>query len=284
MIKRLAFMVLGLLAIASVACTPKNEGGPSGKLFIIGGGERSDALIEKMLQTADLQPKDTVFILPMASSIPDTTTLYIKRQILKQGAYAVESHNFTREEAIRAKKQIARVARAKLIYIPGGDQNRFMDVVGDTPLYKALHEAYQGGATLAGTSAGAAVMSAIMLTGEQKLNVDNGNDVLWKDNIETRQGLGFLSSDIIDQHFIKRSRFNRLLSVVADHPDKQGIGIDESTAIICHQTWAQVVGEGQVVVLSAPTALDHTAEHLISFEHINFSVFTAGDRFELFSK
>lgn len=282
--KRLNFILLCLLTVFSLACTPKSEGDKSGKLFIIGGGERSDALVKKMLQTADLQPKDTVFILPMASSIPDTTTLYIRRQILKQGAYTVHSHNFTREEAKTAKGQIASVSKAKLIYIPGGDQNRFMEVVGDTPLQEALHKAYENGATLAGTSAGAAVMSAIMLTGAQKINSDKEFDVIWKGNIETDKGLGFLQSDIIDQHFIKRSRFNRLLSVIADHPDKQGIGIDESTAIVCHKGWAQVVGEGQVVVLSTPTALENTAEHLISFKHMKLSVLTAGDRFELFSK
>lgn len=278
-------ILLFLLTILSWACTPQKPADSSGKLFIIGGGDRSAALVEKMIQTADLGQGDYVFILPMASAIPDTTTKDISDQILMQGDYDIRSHNFTRAEAQHQKELIAAVSKARLIYIPGGDQNRFMDVVLDTPLYEALHQAYRQGATIAGTSAGAAVMSEIMLTGEQTANPDKDRfNVLWRNNMATASGLGFLQEDIIDQHFVRRSRFSRLIALLADYPNKQGIGIDERTAIICHNNQAEVVGEGQVVVLSAPKGLNAAEEQLIRFEDLKFSLLKEGDRFELLTK
>lgn len=281
--KQLKLILLALLLVGGLACTPQLE--TQGKLFIIGGGERSEALIERMMETAEMEAEDYVFVLPMASSIPDTTTNYISDQILAVGDYVIKAHNFTREEAENEKELTEEVSRARLIYIPGGDQNRFMAAVLNTPLYEAIHRAYQNGATIAGTSAGAAVMSEVMLTGEQKLDKTKGGvQVIWKDNIATSVGLGFLQTDIIDQHFIKRSRFNRLISVLMDHPDKQAIGIDESTAIICVGNQAEVVGEGQVVVLSGPEETMEKTDPLISFKNLRFSLLREGDQFDLFSR
>ncbi len=274
-----------LIFLSYLGCTQFTNNNNKGKLFIIGGGDRSDALIQKMMEVADLGSEDYVFILPMASSIPDTTTFYIKQQILKQGNYEVRSHKFSHEEARQNEKLIQEVEKAKLIYIPGGDQNRFMKVVRGTQLFEALQKAYQTGSTIAGTSAGAAVMSKIMLTGKQLKNTDGrGFDVLWKDNIETQEGLGFLKKDIIDQHFIKRSRFNRLISVLADFPDKQAIGIDESTAIICFNGQAEVVGDSQVVVLSSFEGLDKNDKDHFGFKNVKFALYKAGDKFKLFTQ
>lgn len=274
---------LMLFSLIGLSCASEKSRNGDGKLFIIGGGERSPALVGKMMDTAEMNPEDYVFVLPMASSIPDTTALYISEQIREHGNFEIKSHNFSREDAAK-DDLIQQVLGARLIYIPGGDQNRFMQMVADTPLFDAIHTAYQNGATIAGTSAGAAVMSKIMLTGEQKLNSnEDGVDVLWKDNIDTGQGLGFLDADIIDQHFIRRSRFNRLISLVVDYPDKQGIGIDEGTAIICHKNKAEVVGDGQVVVVSRPEDVSRGTGHLFSFEDLSFSLYKDGDSFSLFS-
>src|SRR5690606_2849352 len=107
--------------------------------------------------------------------------------------------------------------KAKLIYITGGDQNRFMEIVRDTPLHETIKEAYSGGSTIAGTSAGAAVMSRIMITGDQKTVQDYGDfEKIWFDNVVTQEGLSLLENVVIDQHFIVRSRYNRLISVLAE--------------------------------------------------------------------
>lgn len=277
---RLIFLFL--IGLIIVSCQEQQS--EKGKLFIIGGGDRPASLIDAMIETADLQTEDYVVVLPMASAIPDTTFHYIKKDINSKKDYNVIAFNFNREEAENQTAWIDSVKQAKLIYITGGDQNKFMDVVADSPLFDAIHHAYAEGATIAGTSAGAAVMSKIMITGETKISPnEDGFNVVWSDNVKTSTGLGFLNEDIIDQHFIRRNRYNRLLTLLSMYPSKQGIGIDESTAIICSNGKAKVVGDGQVVVLSSPKNLSDTSKKLVTFEDVKFSLLSAGDSFDLFT-
>src|SRR6476659_4713664 len=112
-----------------------------------------------------------------------------------------------------------------------------MNVVLNTPIQAAIQKAYHDGATVAGTSAGAAMMSYYMLTGNQLLGdttYESTFPKLWNNNIEIKEGLGLLDSAIIDQHFIARSRYNRMLTAIAKYPTLPCIGIDEGTAIIVH--------------------------------------------------
>ena len=91
-----------------------------------------------------------------------------------------------------------------------------------------------------------------------------------------------LDSVIIDQHFIVRSRYNRLLSALAKFPDHICIGIDESTAIIVDKNTVMVTGEGQVVKLCCPKALPtKKSNSLIKFHDALLSIYTAGDSFKL---
>ena len=158
-----------------------------------------------------------------------------------------------------------------------------MSVVLNTPIYTAIHNAYRQGATIAGTSAGAAVMSKYMITGNQLIGdttYQSTFDQLRKDNIEFSQGLGLLDSIIIDQHFIVRSRYNRLLSALYAFPAFTCIGIDESTAIVFHQYKITIAGIGQVIVFS--NMENKTAVNgLIKFSDIHLRVFTAGDSFKI---
>lgn len=93
--------------------------------------------------------------------------------------------------------------------------------------------------------------------------------------------MGFITKAIIDQHFIKRSRYNRLLGLLGDHPEKTLIGIDESTAIIVKKNRAEVVGESQVVVVSRPKKLKVFSTDKIAFKNARLSLFSAGDQFKI---
>src|SRR5699024_3316390 len=138
------------------------------------------------------------------------------------------------------------VENPKLIYIIGGSQRRFMEVVYDTPVYEAIHQAFKQGTTISGTSAGGAVMSEVMEIGHHIEDMKTYNIKSIKyDHVRTIDGLGLLPPRTIrDQHFIKRGRFNRLISVLADYPTYECLGIDESTAVLYHDGKAEVVGEG----------------------------------------
>lgn len=255
-------------------------GQTKGKLFIIGGGTRSAELIQNMVQTADFRTDDYIVILPMATGEPEETIASISSQL---GAYTknkIVSFNFNKEQADHKANWIDSVMNARLIYVTGGDQNKFMDVVRGTKLFTALHHAYQSGATIAGTSAGAAIMSHVMITGEQKADSGTIKSVA-KENIVTSTGMGFLQSAIIDQHFIIRSRYNRLLSVLVDYPTKTLIGVDEGTAIIVKGKDVNVVGDSQVVVVSKPKNIKVNKNGKVSFQQANLSLFTQGENFKL---
>lgn len=264
------------LLITSLLSFSQNKG----SLFIIGGGDRSPALVKQMVETARLKPSDYIVVLPMATSIPEESVAYISGQLSAVCNNKITSFNFTKAQADNQHAWIDSVKNARFIFITGGDQNKFMDVVRDTKLYEALHQAYRNGATISGTSAGAAVMSQIMITGEEKGKSDKDSFREIKSNsVITSTGMGFLTSAIIDQHFIIRSRYNRLLSALADHPDKTLIGIDEATAIIVTGKKVTVAGESQVVVVSQPKQLKKGNK--VTFKNAALSLYSAGESFEL---
>src|SRR5258706_2725537 len=209
---------------------------PKGNLFMIGGGNRSSQLIQTLIFTAKLSDKDYIVVLTMATQEPDTAFYYIKIQLEKACRNTIANFNFTKKDTSNTK-WIDSLQHAKLIFITGGDQSRFMNIVLHNPIQQAILKAYNNGATVAGTSAGAALMSSHMITGNHLLGDTTYHETfteLRNDNIEIKDGLGLLTSAIIDQHFIVRSRYNRLLSALAKYPNLSCIGIDEATAIIVH--------------------------------------------------
>lgn len=256
---------------------------PKGKLFIIGGGDRSDALMQQVLNVADLAKKDYIVVLPMSSEEPDSSFIFFKTQMAKLTSNPIVMLNFNKETA-QNKLLTDSLQKAKLIYISGGDQVRFMNVAQNTPIKKAIQNAYKNGSTISGTSAGAAVMSEKMITGNQKLQKEYSGtfDNIRYDNLETSEGLGLLKTAIIDQHFLKRNRYNRLLSALVEFPTLTGIGIDESTAIIVRNNQIEVAGESEVIVVKNPKGILKTKKNnLISIENLQMSIYTAGQKFNI---
>ena len=165
MIKKISSTAALFIAVCFFA-TAQNNSSAKGNLFIIGGGDRTDGLVKSLLQTAGLSSKDYIAILPMSSAEPDSSYFYIKSDLEKWCSNYIAFLNFTRAQT-SDKTRLDSVKNAKLIFITGGDQERFMKVVLHTPLYNVIHEAYENGSTISGTSAGAAVMSKYMVTGNQ---------------------------------------------------------------------------------------------------------------------
>ena len=253
-----------------------------GKLFIIGGGHRPPSLMKALVAASALKQEDYVVVLPMSSASPDTGYYYFKADLESVCTNPIVNFNFTGEK-VNDKNWLDSLIKAKLIFITGGDQDRFMKTVLNTPVYKAIHTAYQNGATIAGTSAGAAVMSQHMITGNELTDTTYRATFrkVVDDNIEIKPGLGLLSTAVIDQHFIVRSRYNRLLSALAKFPTLTCIGIDEETAIIVQGNNVEVAGVRQVVVMRKPEQLAITAGGLIKLKEMQFSIYTNGDRFKI---
>ncbi|PUV22089.1 cyanophycinase [Sphingobacterium athyrii] len=273
------------IIVVAVLCSfasQKSKISPKGTLFIIGGGHKDEHLMGALVQVAQLSSKDYIMILPMASTLPEESVEDMVKQLKEVTKNKVTGINFSKSDA-ENKRLVDSVRRAKLIYITGGDQNRFMSIVEHTALFDAIHAAYQQGACIAGTSAGAAIMSETMITGNQLKDSTYRPTFnrLEHKNLETAKGLGLIKSAIIDQHFVKRSRYNRLFTALAEFPDKTCIGIDEGTAIIVRQNTIKVVGESQVIVAKNPRGLKKKSNGLITWDNLTLSAYDEGKMFKL---
>ena len=259
-----------------------------GHLFIIGGGRQPAEMMNRFIELAGGTNQARIIVLPMASEDAAGSGAEQAAEFKSHGAANVESVVLTREEATN-HLSAARLDGATAVYFTGGDQSRLAAVLVNSPVHRKLKELYARGAVIGGTSAGAAIMSQVMITGEELLNDDKTNafKFIKKHNIETAAGFGFMTNAVIDQHFIKRRRLNRLFSVVLEHPQLVGIGIDESTAIIVNPDGTfEVLGESAVMVIDPRRAANIRADQRgnLSARDIKTHVLVAGDRFDLTSR
>lgn len=258
-----------------------------GTLFIIGGGSRPDYMINKMIELAGGKNAKIV-IIPNASGAPIETAVYQMKQFMDAGCNNVD-FIISDEETIDADSNLAKLDNVSLIFFSGGDQNRLTRDLLSSKILIKINKIFNEGGVICGTSAGAAVMSEVMITGEELINDDSSRVFISieKNNIETSKGFSFIKSAIIDQHFIKRKRNNRLISTVLENPKLLGIGIDESTAIIVHPANTfEVIGENQVVVYDASNSenISTGKNNILSASDIKMHILKQGEKFDLVKK
>ncbi len=261
-----------LLALSgTVSAAP----GPKGTLVIVGGGGMPREIQEAFFKAAGGRG-GVVGVIPTSTSDPVGALKEWKADLEAAGLTCVPLDVRTREDASRPEI-LAQARRCTGFWFTGGDQNRVGDKIVGTPLQALVRERYEAGAGIGGTSAGAAIMSRIMLTGDDR----HGKEALSEFGVgayQTREGMGFLPAGIIiDQHFLRRSRQNRLFSLVMAHPDHLGLGIDEATALVVKDGVATVVGERSVMVFD-PAGMKGKGD---TFQDLRIHVLRAGQALEL---
>jgi len=214
---------------------------PKGTLVIAGGGKLPSTIYEAFVTAAGGKGA-RIAVLPAASGVPQEAAQSMVATLEKLGAVPVVVAPQHRGEA-EAAAQWDSVKTCTGFWFTGGDQNRIVEKIGGTSLHRLIMDKFKAGACVGGTSAGAAIMSRIMIVGTDELSETAPG------TYKTRDGLGFLPGCIVDQHFLRRSRHNRLLSLVMDHPDHLALGIDEETALVVQQDFAKVIGNRRVLVL-----------------------------------
>lgn len=264
----LAWLV-GAVALGGCASTPASP--RPGALVIVGGGGTTPPICARALALAR-GSESRVVVLPQASSV-DNRGEESAQMWREAGAAQAQVVEFTDVPAARAA-----LGAADLVWIGGGDQSRFMKEAREAGMLEFLVERHRAGVVFGGTSAGAAVMSLKMITGEPA----NAPEKLAPGSVELTHGLGLFSSAIVDQHFVVRRRNNRLLSAVLANPGEMGFGIDERTALIVLPERFEVVGEGPVVVFDArraSVAPAHTGS-VWSARGVELNVLRDGDSLE----
>ena len=161
---------------------------------------------------------------------------------------------------------VAEVRTCSGFFFTGGSQSRIVDVFlpgGDTTeAYRALWQRWQEGAVVSGSSAGAAMMSRVMIAGGSSADaVTHGVRLPDGDGVRIREGMGFFESGMLDQHFLARGRIGRILvSVLQEDSPQIGLGIDENTALVVDGDSAWVVGASGVVVVDG-RSVQRTGPH-----------------------
>ncbi len=257
-----------------------------GTLYVVGGGPQPPELVQEFVDLAGGRSA-RILVMAMASAAGATSGEEKAAQLRGLGA---EARNvwITRTEALM-DSIAALVGEATAIWFGGGDQSRLMDVLRGTPTERAIQEGYATrGLVVGGTSAGAAVMSRVMITGNERnpggTRPDSTLDwgVIARGNVETVPGLALLPDAIVDQHFLRRRRHNRLMSLVLEREPWLGVGIDESTALIVEPdgTW-RVSGASVVVIYDARGAeRSGPAEQVLGGTGMRVHVLPKGGRWD----
>ena len=234
----------GLLALALTLAGSSLDAGE--RLVVIGGGDRPQEALSRFVEWAGGPAGSRILVVAWATEEPKESFESLRVELAPFQPEAVEAAPPRPLTEAGKTVFLGQLRRATGVFFTGGDQGRIMDVLRDADLIGVLRQRYKAGVVFGGTSAGAAIMSERMITGEGDFTVIDPAKV------EVRPGLGLLPGVIIDQHFIKRQRQNRLFGLILAHPEERGLGIDEGTAILVEDgRKALVVGASQVMLVDA---------------------------------
>ena len=275
-------VVGGVLVMAPARAVAQR---PRGHLFIVGGGTQSDSLVARFVELAGGRGHARIAVVPMASGEAQASGDEKAAQLRDFGADAFVLL-VTRAQAESAATA-HRLDDVTGVWFTGGDQMRLAPILQGTATLRAMQARYRAGAVVGGTSAGAAVLSDSMLTGNQHPPGDTlgyyGDEypTIARGVIEIVPGLGFVSGVIVDQHFVRRERSNRLLAVVLERPTLLGAGIDESTALEIgpDEVWT-VRGAGAVVVYDARRARLTASGRPLGAVDVRLHLLPAGTTFD----
>ncbi|MDX2239764.1 MAG: cyanophycinase [Leptolyngbyaceae cyanobacterium bins.302] len=223
-----------------------------------------------------------IAIIPSASREPAVIGERYREIFTEMGAKQIEILDIRDRDQCEDLLMQTYVENCTGVFMTGGDQLRLCGLLADTPLMNMVRQrAQRGEITLAGTSAGAAVMGHFMIAGGGSGESPN------RSLVDMTTGLGIIPELVVDQHFHNRNRMARLMSAIAAHADRLGVGIDEDTcAVFEGDGILQVIGKGSVTIID-PEAMIHTnhasanATDPLSISNLRLHLLVHGDQFDL---
>jgi cyanophycinase len=258
-----------------------STGVPKGSLILVGGGEDRKGEMRILREVAGRAKGGRLAVITAASAEPREMYALYKRIFNQLGVKDVMHVPIEDRDAAFDPAVADMLKGARVIFFSGGDQVRITSRLGGSLLCDTIRKGYEGGVTLAGTSAGTSCMSETMLvggSGEESHKV--GAALLMA------PGLGLMTNVIIDQHFAERGRIGRLLGAVAQNPRILGVGIDEDTAIIVKDGRFRVFGSGAVYVIDAisesyTNVSEEEPDRTMSIFDVRLHILAANDSFDL---
>jgi cyanophycinase len=213
---------------------------PKGTLIIGGGGGMPMEVWKRFIELAG-GPEALIVVVPTANEDPVPADPSEARALRKAGATNVKIFHTRKRSDADSPEFTAVLKEAKGIWFTGGRQWHFVDSYQDTLAERLFHDVLRRGGVIGGSSAGASIQSEYMPRGHPL-----GNLVMMAEGYE--RGLGFLPGVAVDQHFFRRKRTQDMTELVTAYPQLLGIGIDEGTVIVVHDSVMEVVGQSKVAV------------------------------------
>lgn len=256
-----------------------------GFIIPIGGGEdrvKERQIHRRFVELAGGRGADIV-VIPTASELETTGEEYL-RIFRDLGAATVDFLPITQRADCDNPRHLEMLDKASGIFLTGGNQLRLSTILGGTGVAQRIRKRNAAGAAVAGTSAGASIMSEHMIAG------GDSNSIPAEGAVSLAPGLGLTNAVIIDQHFTQRNRLGRLLAASSYNPFLIGLGIDEDTAAFIGPDGVfEVVGSGTVTVVDA-SGLTHSSMweartgQALSLLGLNVDVMSAGCRYDLVAR
>ncbi|MBY3321623.1 cyanophycinase [Rhizobium laguerreae] len=261
----------------------KTGSGREGTLIIIGGHEDHDGERVILKEVAKHVKDGKLVLATVASHEPEGYLEKYQSSFGELGVSTVTELYIEERDQATSEEKLATLRDVSAVFFSGGDQLRITSLIGDTPIYEHVHEIFANGGVIAGTSAGASVMSDTMLVRGSNASSFRIGD------LSMAPGLGLLPNVIIDQHFAERGRIGRLIGAVSQNPRVLGIGIDEDTAIVVRGHRFDVIGTGAVYLVDAghvthTNIAEASPDEALSIYDLRLHVLSAGDGFNLESR
>ena len=252
----------------------------SGKLIIIGGHEDKERDRTILKEVARHAQGGKLVIATVASHQPDGYFESYQQGFDGLGVTELVELYLHQRTETEDQAKLHLLDDAAGVFFTGGDQLRISSQIGDTEIERRIRAIFDRGGVIAGTSAGASVMSDTMLVKGTSGESHRIGD------LHMAPGLGLLRDTIIDQHFAERGRFGRLLGAVAHNPRVLGLGIDEDTAIVVEGDQFRVIGSGAVYVVdgekvSYSNIAEEKRDRPLTMLDVRLHVLSSGDSFDL---
>jgi len=294
--KRLCFL-LALAGVSAWAAAAPDQ--TKGSLVIIGGGLRANnaEVWERIVALAGGKGA-RIAVLPTAAQDPAKEAQLTADALVRYGArpFVVPVAPMLAGTDVRKAADDPALAdairKAGGVFFTGGDQARITGSLrrpdgSNTAVLDALWALYRRGGVIAGTSAGAAIMSSTMFNDPPldvmpvlKNGVVDGKDIA--------PGLGFIGTDVfVDQHLLARGRFARMLPAMLAKGYTLGLGIDENTAavvtaaVVGPSRDVTVIGYRGALVLDLSLATTDRSQPGFNLSNARISYLDSGDRFNL---
>lgn len=259
---------------------------------VIGGNLRfdNDAVWQRIVEEAGGPGKARVAVLATASAAPEQSANAIVQVLQRHGAQAEHIPVAPRLEGADLQKNlndpalIAKVRGASAVFFSGGAQGLIVDTFQPggkpTAMLEAIWDVYRRGGVVAGTSAGAAIMSRTMF--RDALDVMGVMRGQMRDGHEIDRGLGFVSDRLfVDQHFLKRGRIGRMLPLMMAQGYRLGLGIEENSAAVIRGPSVDIIGARGALLVDLRSARTDPTLDMFNVQNARLSYLDNGDHYDL---